>query len=152
MKLGQFIEYNVRNIFLQKSCRKAGGLVPKPFLIFNKSSYELKAGCQYLSFNIFWQSPRLGHTKKTNNIKHVETCSIFNFLKKGMRLVPPPHFRHVFSRKMFFIYVLLRLSSLPKILGNMYILIIFSRFVTSSWLRITLAFFSNRFSTRPKTV
>ena len=54
MKLGQFIEYNVRNTFLQKSCRKAGGLVPKPFLIFNKSSYELKAGCQYLSFNIFW--------------------------------------------------------------------------------------------------
>ena len=89
---------------------------------------------------------------KTKDIKHIETCSIFNFLKKGMRLVPPPHFRHIFSRKMFIIYVLLRLSSLPKILGNMYILIIFSRFVTSSWLRITLAFFSNRFSTRPKTV
>ena len=32
MKFGQFIEYNMRNIFLDKSCTKcAGETIPRPF-------------------------------------------------------------------------------------------------------------------------
>ena len=32
MKFGQLIEYNMRNIFLQKSCTKCGGeTIPRPF-------------------------------------------------------------------------------------------------------------------------
>ena len=38
MKLGQLIEYNKRNIFLQKFCRKEGrGLVPDLALFFKKA-------------------------------------------------------------------------------------------------------------------
>ena len=38
MKFGQFIEYNERNIFLQKLCeKKAGRLVPELFLFFKKA-------------------------------------------------------------------------------------------------------------------
>ena len=33
MKLGHLIEYNMRNIFLEKSCTKSGGKsIPRPFL------------------------------------------------------------------------------------------------------------------------
>ena len=32
MKFGQLIEYNMRNIFLEKSYTKCGGEVPGPFL------------------------------------------------------------------------------------------------------------------------
>ena len=42
MNFGQLIEYIMRNIFLQKSCRKeAGKLVPDQFLFFKKALYEI---------------------------------------------------------------------------------------------------------------
>ena len=50
MKFGQLIEDNVRNTFLQKSCRKLGketGLIP----LFEKDLYEAEASGQQLSFN-----------------------------------------------------------------------------------------------------
>ena len=53
MKFGQLIEYNHRNIFIQKSCTKAGRLVPGLFLFFEKALYQLKASDLELSFNIF---------------------------------------------------------------------------------------------------
>ena len=31
MKFGQLIEYNMRNIFFEKSCTKCGGKSPDPF-------------------------------------------------------------------------------------------------------------------------
>ena len=37
MKFGQFIEYNKKNIFLQKSCRKWDRLVPDLFLFLWKA-------------------------------------------------------------------------------------------------------------------
>ena len=54
MKFSQLIEYNKRNIFLGKSCRKKeiGGLVPDLFLIFKKALYEVKASGLQLRFNI----------------------------------------------------------------------------------------------------
>ena len=53
MQFGQLIEYNVRNIFLQKSCQdKAGRLVSNLFLLCKK--YKIEASGQHVSFNIFW--------------------------------------------------------------------------------------------------
>ena len=54
MKFGQLIEYNKRNIFLQKLRRtEAGRLVRDPSLFFKKASNEVKAVGLQLSFNIF---------------------------------------------------------------------------------------------------
>ena len=40
MKSGQLIEYNVRNIFLEKSCKNQTGiLVPDLFFVFKKALY-----------------------------------------------------------------------------------------------------------------
>ena len=53
-KFGQLIEYNIKNIFHQKSCKnEAGRLVPDQ-LFFKKSLYEVKASGQYLNVNMFW--------------------------------------------------------------------------------------------------
>ena len=54
LKVGQVIEYNKRNIFLQKSCKnEAGRLVPDLFLFFKKALCEVKAIGLQLSFNHF---------------------------------------------------------------------------------------------------
>ena len=45
MKFGQSIEYNKRNIFLQKSENEAGRLVPELFLSFMKALHDVKAMC-----------------------------------------------------------------------------------------------------------
>ena len=63
MKSFQLIEYNMRNIFFQKSCRKeARILVLDPVFNFKKALYKLKASGQYPQFQCFGSSPRLGHT------------------------------------------------------------------------------------------
>ena len=45
MKFGQLTQYNVRNVFIGKSCRKSSSrkLVPDFFLLFKKAFYEVKA-------------------------------------------------------------------------------------------------------------
>ena len=48
MKLGQLLEYNLRNVFLQKSCRKWGSFCC--FLL--KALYKFKGSGQNLSFNV----------------------------------------------------------------------------------------------------
>ena len=61
MKYGQLIEYNVRNLFLQKSSSL--------LFVFKKALFEVKAsGWHHLSFNMFWY-PRVGHTIKTYCMK-----------------------------------------------------------------------------------
>ena len=50
IKFGQVIEYNNRNIFVQKS----GRLVPDLNFFFKKALYEIKASGLQISFNIFW--------------------------------------------------------------------------------------------------
>ena len=61
MKFGQLMEYNVRNTFLQKSCR----IVADPILFFKKALRKVKA----ISVLIYFDTARLGHTTKTN-LKH----------------------------------------------------------------------------------
>ena len=51
MEFDQLIEYNVKNIFLQKSCRKeAQRLFPDLFFFNKKTLHEVKASGQRLSF------------------------------------------------------------------------------------------------------
>ena len=55
VSFGQLNNYNVRNIFLEESCRDdTGRLPPDFFLIFEKALFELKVKCQHLGVNIFW--------------------------------------------------------------------------------------------------
>ena len=54
MKLGQFTEYNKRNIFFKKNTEhKARRLVKGLFLFFKKSLFEVDASGLQLSFNTF---------------------------------------------------------------------------------------------------
>ena len=54
MKLGQLIEYNKRNIFLEKLCRKWSRKTSSRPLLFKKNAlHEVKASDLQLSFNIF---------------------------------------------------------------------------------------------------
>ena len=53
MEFCQLIEYNVRNIFLQKSCKKRG-----------KVLYEVKANRLHFSLNFFDSSFFLGYVIK----------------------------------------------------------------------------------------
>ena len=53
IKLGQLIQYSVKNVFseiMQKL--RSGEWFQTSF--FEKALYKVKAGCQHLSFNIFW--------------------------------------------------------------------------------------------------
>ena len=53
MKGGQVIERNMRNTFLQKSCRKSGsGTNSRSLFAFKKGLCELKASGLQLGFNI----------------------------------------------------------------------------------------------------
>ena len=52
MQFGQFIEYNLRNIFFKYHAEnKAGRLVPNLFLFFKKVLHKVKPSGQHLSFN-----------------------------------------------------------------------------------------------------
>ena len=54
MKLGQSVEYNVRNIFSQKAFRKLRRETSSRPPFFKKALCKVKASGQHLSFNIFW--------------------------------------------------------------------------------------------------
>ena len=83
MKFGESIKYKVRNIFLQRSCRKwAGRPVPDLFLFLKKlytRSKQVVSTLVLIHFGRLW----LGHTIKTNFITFQnvdpEKCSILIF-------------------------------------------------------------------------
>ena len=52
MKFGQLMDYNKRNIFLQKSFCETRSLVPDLYLFFKNALYEVKASGLWLKFNI----------------------------------------------------------------------------------------------------
>ena len=86
IKFDQLTNYNKRNIFLQKSCRKLGRETsPRPLLVFKKALNEAKANILQLKFNIRYQ-PSTRHAIKTNCIKaqsiNSEICSILIFQKR----------------------------------------------------------------------
>ena len=54
-KFGQLIQYNGRNIYLQKSCRKWDKATsPDIFLFYKKALCKIQLSGQHLSFNVFW--------------------------------------------------------------------------------------------------
>ena len=54
MKTGQLLEYNLRNIFLEKSDRKCGGeTIPRPFSKNSKLSVSLDAWYKVLDSLLF---------------------------------------------------------------------------------------------------
>lgn len=55
IKYRQLIEYDVKNIFLQKlSINEAGKLVPNQFLSYKKDLQKVKASALLVCFNMFW--------------------------------------------------------------------------------------------------
>ena len=54
MKFGQLIKYSVKNIFLQKSCRRLGRETSSsPLIVSAKCFQKVKAGCHNFISNIF---------------------------------------------------------------------------------------------------
>ena len=105
MKLNQWIEYNKRNIFLQKLCRKwVWETSSRPLLIFKKFSIWGKsiwfaAWFHYISraLNLQYSENKL---HKTSNYWSRDMFN-FNFPGKGLGLVFSPHFAYDILRKMF---------------------------------------------------
>ena len=112
MKFGQVIEYNNRNIFLQKSCRKWGSKTSsRPFLFFKKALLEVKASGLQLSFSQFlyssiWQTIKTKYIQKysKNTSKNILN---FGFVEKGLGIISLPHFCMIFQKKCFSYYTLL---------------------------------------------
>ena len=67
MKFGQIIEYNMRNIFLEKSYTKCGGEVPDPFLAKQNWVYlwinSLKFYTVYFRWILSWGLSKYIETK-----------------------------------------------------------------------------------------
>ena len=130
----QVIEYNIRNIFLQKLYRKWGRETSSgPLFIFSKSLIWGAVKWSAPSFRYISIPLNLPYNKsklyKTLDYWSSDIIN-FNFSEKGLGLVSPPHFVHDFSRKMFLMLLSINrpnfivwLPLLLEILGNMFITI-----------------------------
>ena len=124
MNFGQLTEYNKRNIFLPKSCRKLDKETSsRPLFVF-KALYEVKESGLQLSFNILQIVLNLTYDKS----KLPKTLHYWSrdFSEKGLGIVSPPHFVYDLSRKQFLILysihwlnLIVPLPLLLEILGNM---------------------------------
>ena len=130
MKLGQLMDYNMRNIFLKKLCRKWGSktssrplFIFKNCLIWGQSKWSATL-FQYISIAL-----NLGNNKnklyKTLGYWSRDTLN-FNFSEISLGLVSPTHFVYDFSQKMFLMLhstnwrnFIVWLRLLLEILGNM---------------------------------
>ena len=104
MKFGQLIEYNKRNIFLQKLCRKWGRETSsRPLFIFWKSLIWGESKWSAASFRYISIALNLPNSKsklyKSLGYWPRDMLS-FNFSEKGLGWVSQPHFVYDFSRKM----------------------------------------------------
>ena len=115
-----FFKYHAEN--------EVGRLVPGLFN-FQKALYQVKGNGQHLSFNIFWQNSTWTYNKnKLYNISKCISRNIlnFDFSGKGYGVASPAHFIYDF----FMLYsincpnLIVWLTLLPEILGNMCIVII----------------------------
>ena len=92
MKFRYLIDYNVKNIFLKKSCRKSGRQTSsRPLFAFSKSFIWGKIQVVSTVVLIYFGRPRLGHAIKTNCITFrtddLEICSVLIFYKIMKRSV-----------------------------------------------------------------
>ena len=110
-----------------------GKLFSDLFLFYKKALYKVKARCQHLSFNIFWQTSIWTYNKdKLYNILVCQSRDMlnFDFLWKVLGLASP-HFEYDFLRKIFLMLYSINwpnfiasLSLLLEILGNICTVII----------------------------
>ena len=104
MKFGQLIEYNKRNIFIQKFYRKWGRETSsRSYFIFQKCLKWGKSKWSAAYFQYISTALNLGYNKnKLNKTLDYWSRDIlnFNFPEKGLGLAPP-HFVYDVSRKMF---------------------------------------------------
>ena len=101
-KFVQLIEHNVRNIPLQKLCRKRGReTIMRLFFSYKKVLYESKwsATC----FNVLEDLNLDTQWKQIFNFSGCWSRDILNFqnLKKGIGLAFPPHFVYDFLKRCF---------------------------------------------------
>ena len=79
-KLGQLKKYNVRNIFLQKSCiNEAVTLVPNFFLFFKRALKKVQTNVELVGFNCFGISPLVHTIKKIYKASDYSDRDIFFF-------------------------------------------------------------------------
>ena len=129
MKLGELIECNKRNIFLQKLCWRWGRETSsRPPFIFKNRLISGKSKWPANKFQYISIALNLAYNKK-KLYKYLDYWSRdmlnFYFLENGLGQVSPPHFVHNFSRKMFLMLhsinwanFIVWLSLPPEILGN----------------------------------
>ena len=152
MKPGQLIDYNKRNMFHQKLCRKWGRETSsRPLFIFWICLIGSKSKWSAAYFQCVLTALNLGYNKnKPYKTSHYWSRHMlnFNFPEKGLWLVSPPHFVYDFSRKMLLMLYsinwpkfIIWLPLLLEILGNMCITITIVNLTVTSWnLKLTLSF------------
>ena len=133
MKLGLLIEYNMRNLFLVKLYTRCGReTIPIPFSKNSKLSITLDQYSKVVYILFFFACQRWGLSKVIET-KLQTTCFylIHSVFKRGLELVSPSHFFHIFWGKIFRLlysitwpYSNAWLLLFRDILGNMYIAII----------------------------
>ena len=111
MKLGQVIEYENSNIFLQKFCRKWGRETSsRPLIIFWKSFIWGKSKCSAAYFQYISIVLNLAYNKskrhKTFGYWSRDILN-FDFSEKGLELVSQPCIVYDFSKKCFSSSILL---------------------------------------------
>ena len=115
IKFGQLIEYNLRNIFLEKSYTKYGGkTIPRPFSEKSKSSISLDQQSKILYSLLLLNVQVEGYR---NTLKR--SCRPLAFTtyktslqnKRGLGLVSLPHFLHNFWR---IVFLLLHFTNWPN--------------------------------------
>ena len=130
MKFCQFVEYKMRNIFLEKSYRKCGAeTIPRPFSKKSKLSISLDQQSQmlYSFFLLYVQGELYQNISKLRCWPHaLPLYKAFLKTNGGLELVSLPHFLHVFWKKIFLLLHSINwpnfiawLPLLLELLGNM---------------------------------
>ena len=122
MKFGQFVEYNLRNIFLEKSYTDCGGeTIPRSFFKKSKLSISLDQYSKVLNILLLL----LGNSRTIKidwNLAadHLHLPQIKRFFKKTKRrleLVCLPHFLHGFWSKNISLVIFFYLTKLQYLVA-----------------------------------
>ena len=106
MKFGQLIEYNMRNIFLEKSYTKCGGET-SPRLFSGKLKLSISLDHSLKFFTIYFYCILSLWLSKYIETKLHTTCFYKAYfknkhileIKRGLELFSLPHFLHIFKEK-----------------------------------------------------
>ena len=128
-KFGQLIEYNQRNIFLQKPCRKWGRETSsRSLFVFQKSSIWGESRWHAAYFQYISIFPNLWYIKTLDY--WFRDILNFHFLKRSLGIVSPLHFAYDFLLNVFLIIYFINwlnfiawLLLLLEILGNICIVL-----------------------------